>query len=279
VPDVFEGGYRPSNFEGWQGRDPLRLREALANSVNVAAVRVLRDVGPANVVSWARSLGIDSPMKPDLSLALGSYEVRPIDLAGAYATFAAGGVYEAPRLLIRVVGPDGEEVPLAPTAPSRRVLDDAEAYIVTSMLTSVVDHGTAVRAKSLGRPVAGKTGTSNGPKDTWFAGYSTDIAAVAWVGYDDGRPLGGSEQGAVTALPAWIAFMKAAHEGKPPTEFARPGGLSTAIIDARTGRLPYPDDPDVLEEVFLPGTEPTETAEPEPEATGDRRTDGGADSH
>lgn len=275
VPDVFEGGYSPSNFEGWQGRDPLRLREALANSVNVAAVRVLQEVGPANVVGWARALGVDSPMKPDLSLALGSYEVRPIDLAGAYATFAAGGVYEEPHLLLRIVGPDGKDLPLPQTAPPRRVLDDAEAYIITNLLTSVIDHGTAVRAKSLGRPVAGKTGTTNGPKDTWFAGYSTDIAAVTWVGYDDGRVLGGSEQGAVTALPAWIDFMKAASDGRPPTDFARPAGVVTVGIDARTGKLPYPEDPDIIDEVFLPGTEPTAVADPTPELTGDRGAEGG----
>ncbi|HEX3344605.1 MAG TPA: transglycosylase domain-containing protein, partial [Polyangiaceae bacterium] len=168
TPDVFEGGYRPSNFEGWQGHDPLRLREALANSVNVVAVRVLHDVGPASVVPWAQALGVESPMKPDLSLALGSYEVHPLELAGAYATFAAGGTYEEPRLVTRIVGPDGKEVPLPETVPARRVLDPAEAYVVTSMLESVVDHGTAARARSLGRPLAGKTGTSNGPKDTRF---------------------------------------------------------------------------------------------------------------
>jgi penicillin-binding protein 1A len=261
-PDVFDGGYHPSNFEGWEGREPLRLREALANSVNVAAVRVLRDVGPANVVPWAEALGIASPLKPDLSLALGSYEVRPIELAGAYATFAAGGKYAEPRLVLRIVGPDGKDIPLPELAPPRRVLDDAEAYVVTSMLESVVDHGTAARAKSLGRPLAGKTGTSNGPKDTWFAGYSTEIAAVAWVGFDDGRTLGGAEQGAVTALPAWIAFMKAAMEGKPAVDFPRPPGVVTVTIDKRTGELPYPDDTDLMDEVFLAGTEPTETAQP-----------------
>jgi len=264
APDVFEGGYRPSNFEGWQGKDPLRLREALANSVNVAAVRVLRDVGPANVVAWAHALGIESPMKADLSLALGSYEVRPIELAGAYTTFASGGMYDEPRFILRIVGPDGKDVPVPEPPPARRVLDDAEAYVVTSMLTSVIDHGTGARAKSLGRPLAGKTGTSNGPKDTWFAGYSTDIAAVAWVGYDDGKTLGGSEQGAVTALPAWMTFMKAAHEGKPRADFPRPPGVLTVSIDARTGSLPYTDDPDVMSEVFLAGTEPTATAEPPP---------------
>ena len=263
-PDVFEGGYHPGNFEGWRGHDPLRLREALANSVNVAAVRVMADVGPANVVSWAQALGIASPMKPDLSLALGSYEVRPIELAGAYATFAAGGWYEEPRLVLRVVGPDGKELTLPGPPPPRRVLDDAEAYVVTDMLTSVIDHGTAARAKTLGRPLAGKTGTSNGPKDTWFAGYSADIAAVVWVGFDDGRLLGAAEQGAVTALPAWMSFMKVAHEGRPRADFPRPPGVTTVTIDQRTGALPYPDDPDVLDEVFLAGTEPTATAEPPP---------------
>jgi penicillin-binding protein 1A len=269
TPDVFEGGYHPSNFEGWRGRDPLRLREALANSVNVAAVRVLRDVGPANVVAWARALGVESPMKPDLSLALGSYELRPMELAGAYATFAAGGSYEEPRLVVSIVGPDGRDVPLPDRPPPRRVLDDAEAYVVTNMLTSVIDHGTGARAKSLGRPLAGKTGTSNGPKDTWFAGYSTDIAAITWIGYDDGRVLGSGEQGAVTALPAWMAFMKVAHEGRPRAEFSRPPGVVTVAIDGRTGELPYLDDPDVLDEVFLAGTEPAVTAEPPPPATDD----------
>jgi penicillin-binding protein 1A len=261
-PDVFEGGYRPTNFEGWAGRDPLRLREALANSVNVAAVRVLHDVGPANVVPWAQALGIESPLKPDLSLALGSYEVRPVELAAAYTTFAAGGMFAEPHLVTRIVGPDGKEVPLPELPPPRRVLDPAEAYVTTSMLTSVIDHGTGARAKALGRPLAGKTGTSNGPKDTWFAGYSPDVAAVVWVGYDDGRPLGGAEQGAVTALPAWMDAMKVATEGKPRVDFPRPPGVTTVTIDKRTGELPFPDDADVMDEVFLAGTEPTATAEP-----------------
>ena len=264
APEVFEGGYKPTNFEGWQGHDPLRLREAVANSVNVAAVRVLRDVGPANVVAWAKALGIESPMKADLSVALGSYELRPIELAGAYATFAAGGVYEEPKLVLRIVGPDGQDLPLPAPAPPRRVMDESEAFLITSVLTSVIDHGTAARARSLGRALAGKTGTTNGPKDAWFAGFSPDLVAVTWVGYDDGRWLGSAEQGAVTALPPWIAFMKGATEGKLRVDFSRPPGVATATIDKRTGALPYPDDPDVMTEYFLPGTEPTDVAAPPP---------------
>ena len=261
-PETFAGGYRPSNFEGWTGHEPLRLREALANSVNVVAVRVLDDVGPGNVVPWAQALGISSTLKPDLSLALGSYEVSPVDLCAAYTTFAAGGMYETPRLVTRIVGPDGKDVELKALAPSHRVLDESEAYVVTSMLSSVVDHGTGAKARELKRPLAGKTGTSNLSKDTWFAGYSTEVAACTWVGYDDGRPLGGAETGGGTALPAWIGFMKVAHENKPPSEFPRAAGVVTVSIDKHSGKLAYPDDPDAIDEVFLAGTEPTDVSEP-----------------
>jgi penicillin-binding protein 1A len=261
-PTEFGGGYKPSNYEGWTGHDPLRLREALANSVNVVAVRVLDDVGPANVVPWAQAMGVTSPLKPDLSMALGSYEVSPLELTGVYATFAAGGMYEAPRLVTRIVGPDGKDIELKTPPPPRRVLDESEAYVMTSMLTSVVDHGTGARARELKRPVAGKTGTSNASKDTWFAGYSTEIAAVAWVGYDDGRPLGSGETGASAALPVWLSFMKVAHDKKPASEFPRPPGIVTVKIDKQTGKLPYPDDPDTMDEVFLAGTEPTEVGSP-----------------
>ncbi|HVJ88440.1 MAG TPA: penicillin-binding transpeptidase domain-containing protein, partial [Labilithrix sp.] len=261
-PRAYAGGYKPTNYEGWTNPDPLRLREALANSVNIAAVNVLEDVGPANVVDWAKALGIDAKLKPDLSLALGAYEVRPIELAGAYATFAAGGMYEEPRIVTRIVGPDGKDVELKPLLPPRRVLESAEAFVITSLLESVVDHGTAQKAKSLGRRVAGKTGTSNEAKDTWFAGFSPEVAAVVWVGYDDNKPLGSGEAGGATALPAWIAAMDAAHKGKPRAEFARPPGVVTVAIDPKTGKLKADDsEGDSLDEVFLAGTEPTETAD------------------
>lgn len=265
-PTIFAGNYKPSNFEGWKGKDPLRLREVLANSVNVGAVHVLEDIGPASVVEWARALGISSTMKPDLSLALGSYEVHPMELAGAYATFAAGGMYEEPRIVTRIVGPDGKDVDLKPIPPQRRVLEPAEAYVTTSLLESVVDHGTGVKAKQVGRPVAGKTGTSNEAKDTWFAGYSTEIASVLWVGYDDNKPLGSGETGATTALPGWVSLMKAAHESKPRAEFPRPNGVVTIAIDPKSGKKAAEGATDAIDEVFLEGTEPTEVAEPREDA-------------
>ncbi|MCL2779427.1 MAG: PBP1A family penicillin-binding protein [Polyangiaceae bacterium] len=260
-PATFAGGYKPSNYEGYQGTDPLRLREVLANSVNIGAVRVLEDVGPANVVAWAQALGIRSTLKPDLSLALGSYELHPIELAGAYATFAAGGSYEEPSIVTRIVDPDGRDVALKALPPLQRVLEPAEAFVTTSMLESVIDHGTGARAKVLARPVAGKTGTSNESKDTWFAGYSTEITAVVWVGYDDNKPLGSGESGAQTALPAWIATMKAAHEAKPRAEFSHPEGVVVVPIDPKTGKHAAQGAEGSIDEVFLEGTEPSASEE------------------
>ncbi|HEY3592773.1 MAG TPA: penicillin-binding transpeptidase domain-containing protein, partial [Polyangiaceae bacterium] len=255
-------GYRPSNFEDSEGTTPTRMREALAHSVNVAAVHVLEDVGPANVVTWANALGIQSKLGADLSLALGSYEVTPWEMAAAYATFASGGMYQSPILVTRIVGPEGVEVALPPRPPARRVLGEAEAYLTTSLLSSVVDHGTAAAARSVGRPVAGKTGTSNQSKDAWFVGYSTDIVCATWTGFDDSRSLGAREQGATAALPAWIGFMKAAHEKRPATEFPRPAGISVVRIDPKNGLRAYDGEEDAVDELFLPGTEPVEASSP-----------------
>jgi penicillin-binding protein 1A len=267
-------GYRPSNFEDSEGTAPTRMREALAHSVNVAAVHVLEDVGPANVVTWANALGIQSKLGADLSLALGSYEVTPWEMAVAYATFASGGIYQPPVLVTRIVGPEGAEVSLPPRPPARRVLGEAEAYLTTSLLSSVVDHGTAAAARSVGRPVAGKTGTSNQSKDAWFVGYSTDIVCATWTGFDDGRSLGAREQGATAALPAWIGFMKAAHEKHAATEFPRPPGIASVRIDPKNGLRAYDGEEDGIDELFLPGTEPTDTSAPV--APGDPGTTGAA---
>ncbi|MCU0694580.1 MAG: PBP1A family penicillin-binding protein, partial [Polyangiaceae bacterium] len=256
-------GYVGSRAEDGDASAPVRLREALAKSINVSAVHVARAIGPANVVSWARALGITTPLGADLSLPLGAYEVPPLELVNVYAAFAAGGVYDAPRLITRIADATGREVALPPRPPSRRVMEEGEAFLTTSMLTSVIDHGTGSRAKSLGRPLAGKTGTTNEAKDAWFAGYSTDIACGVWIGYDDAAPLGGAESGASAALPTWIQFMRAAHAARPPTDFPRPPDVAVATIDPTSGLLARPEQADGMQEVFLQGTEPTEVAEPD----------------
>ena len=182
--------------------------------------------------------GIESKMKPDLSLALGSYEVTPRELANAYATYASGGEYATSTLITKIVGPDGKSIKLPAGPPKRRVMEPAEAYLITNIMTSVITEGTARRAQALGRPAAGKTGTTNQAKDAWFSGFTTELVATVWVGYDDAHPLGWGEQGAVTALPAWVEFMRAAHKGRPVTQFARPAGIVTAKIDPVSGLLP-----------------------------------------
>lgn len=261
---------------GLEGEPPysLSVREALAHSNNEAAIEILREAGQENVVEWARSLGIESPLKATDSMALGAYELTPTELVAAFATFASGGEYVTPRFVEKISGPDGAQVPLPPSPPPRRVIEPEEAYLITSLMGSVVREGTARAARSLGRPVAGKTGTTNQAKsipgvgrvrDAWFVGYSTEIVAGVWVGFDDSRPLGLQESGALTALPAWIDFMKSVHAGKPPTEFVRPNEIVEARVDPRTGLLPYPGQEDFVQEEFLRGSIPEDVA-PEPDA-------------
>ena len=256
-------GYRPDNFDEGEGKTAKRLRDALALSINTAAVWSLERLGPTNVSAWAHTLGIDSKLGGDLSLALGSYEITPRELVGAYATFAAGGVYAEPILIQRIVGPTGAEVALPARIKDRRVMEESEAYVVTSLLTSVVRDGTARRARSLGRPIAGKTGTSNEAKDGWFVGYSTDIACAVWTGYDDPTPMGAGEAGATLALPAFVEFMREAHKKRPAADFPVPGGVVRLMIDPASGLRAYADQKDALEEVFVSGTEPSDVAQPD----------------
>ncbi len=237
----------------------LDLRRALAHSNNEAAQLLLRQVGPERVVDWARQIGIRSRLGKDLSLALGAYEVRPIELANAYATFASGGFWQEPRLLVEV-GRGGERSSAKARAEPWRVMTSAEAYLITSMLQSVVEEGTAQSLQAIGVPVAAKTGTTNQSKDAWLVGYSTELCVAVWVGYDDALPLGAGESGSRTAAPAFARFMRAAHQGHPATRFARPAGIVTELIDPETGLLAWPGQEDAVEEEFLAGTQPLEVA-------------------
>lgn len=239
----------------------ISVRAALAHSNNDAAVQLLRATGPSQVVDWAQQLGIHSPLGADDSLALGAYEVTPLELANCYATFASGGMFREPELVSAIRQRSDPTLALPPAAAPRRVLAPAEAYLVTSLLEAVVETGTAEQARRLHRPIAAKTGTTNQAKDAWFAGYSTELSVAVWVGFDDALPLGPEESGARTAGPAFVEFMQAAHEGRPSTEFARPDGLSTVRIDPATGLLPWPGQTNSVPEEFLDGTEPERVAE------------------
>ncbi len=239
----------------------LTLRSAIAQSDNDAAQFLLKEVGAPNVVTWAHALGIESELQPTPSLALGAYEVTPLELVNAIATFAAGGELEPAKLLLSVQGVELDAV--RARVPKHRVMSPEEAYLTTSLLESVVERGTGQRARALKRPVAGKTGTTNGAKDAWFVGFSTELVAGVWVGYDEPLPLGWGESGAATALPAWVSFMKAAGEGHPVTDFPKPGGIVTLHVDPATGLLAYPGQTDGVDEEFLAGTEPATVASPD----------------
>jgi len=261
APAVYDE-WRPENYETWNYTGQIRMRDALARSINVVAIRVIEDVTPQEVVGFARELGITSDLEPSLALALGASEVTPIELTNAYATFAAGGRWAPTQLVTRIESPDGNDVGLPAREPARDVMTPAEAYLITSMLTSVVEYGTARAAQSLERPAAGKTGTSNEARDAWFMGYTPSTVAGVWVGFDDNRPLGRRESGGRAALPIWVDVIATREQGQPAVDFPVPSGVVSARIDPTSGLLAYEGLEDAVDEVFLDGTAPTEVARP-----------------
>jgi penicillin-binding protein 1A len=250
----------PDPKHGFEEPRHMRLREALAKSDNFAAEKLFEAAGPSGIVQWAHAAGIESPLAPTPSLALGAYEVTPVELTNAYTTFASGGTYAPAAIVTGIDGPSGRSVALPEVPNPRQVLTSAEAFITTHLLKAVIESGTAQRARRLGRPLAGKTGTTNASRDAWFVGYSPEIVTGVWVGYDDGLTLGGSEAGATAALPGWIEFMKVAQEHRPVVDFPRPSDIEIARIDPESGLLAYDDQPNAIDEVFLAGTAPTERA-------------------
>lgn len=261
APGVFDQ-YRPGNYETWSYAGPVRLRHGLSQSINLVAIRVIEELTPPAVISFAQQLGITSKLEPSLPLALGASVVRLSELTNAYATFAAGGRFVPLKMIKKILDAKGKNVSLPSKEPPRDVLTAAESYVMTSLLTSVVQEGTGARAKVLERPIAGKTGTSNQARDAWFVGYTAQLAGGVWVGYDDDRALGAKESGGKTALPIWIEVMKEAHHDKKALPFAVPSGVTTVRIDPATGLLAYENQADAIDEVFLDGTVPTQVARP-----------------
>ena len=255
TPQIFDL-WRPQNYAKGKFAGPVRLRHALAKSINTVAIAVANDVGVGEVVSLARRMGIESDLPAHLSLSLGSGEVTPLELTNAFASFAAGGRSSPPVLIKRI----GDQV-IPRTDPVQAVRPEV-AYIVLDMMRSVVNGGTGGRARALRMDVAGKTGTSNDARDAWFVGVTPTLAVGAWVGFDDfGRPLGRGEGGSKAALPIYVKAMKKIAKNKS-RRFSRPAGLLDVRIDKETGLL-APDGvtgETVYSEVFLPGTAPTEFA-------------------
>jgi penicillin-binding protein 1B len=260
------GIWNPQNYDKTY-HGPVTLRTALEHSLNVATARMAQQIGIDRVINIARAMGIHSPLKRVPSLALGTSEVIPLEISSAYAVFANGGVKVEPLAIKEVVDASGlvlERRALEMTT----VLTPQETYLLTYLLQGVVDRGTAsgVRALGFDRPVAGKTGTTSDYKDAWFLGFTPDLLAVVWVGFDqaasDIEGVQGTGElrltGAQAALPVWTEFMKQSTIGHPISTFVVPPRIIYKVIDPKTGLLSTKDCPEGIREAFIEGTEPQE---------------------
>jgi len=232
--------WEPKNYDG-SSSGPVRMRVALTKSLNLVSVRILQGIGPYYARTYIRRFGFDPARHPPyLTMALGAGSVTPLQMAAAYGVFANGGFSVKPYLIDKVTDKDGrllmQASPQKVGGNAPRVIDPRNAWLITSMMQDVVRYGTAARAGQLGRSdLAGKTGTTNDARDTWFAGYNPELVAISWVGYDQPRSLGHGETGAQSALPIWINFMGPALRGVPQTGWTMPAGIVTMKIDPATG--------------------------------------------
>jgi len=248
--------WKPRNFrETFYG--PTLMREALAQSRNLVTIKILQDIGVDYTIDYARRLGITTDLTRTLALALGASGVSLFELTRAYSVFANQGFLVEPVFVLKIVDRDGQVLEEAGTG-RRQVIEKDTAYIMTSLLESVVQHGTGQRVKALNRPAAGKTGTTNDMYDAWYLGYTREYIAGTWVGFDEEAPLGKTETGAVAAIPIWLGFMKRVLSNQPAQAFEPPEGVVFAKIDAETGLLPVPESRKTIFECFKDGTVPSE---------------------
>ncbi|MFH0809260.1 MAG: PBP1A family penicillin-binding protein [Pseudomonadota bacterium] len=253
--------WNPKNFEGdYYG--PTLFRTGLIRSRNVVTVKILKDIGVDYVADYSRRLGITSHLNKDLSLALGSSGVSLLELTAAYAAFDNGGRRISPLLVTRVEDSSGKV--LERNEPQvTQAMDPAAACVMNYLLREVVDNGTGWRARRLGRPAAGKTGTTNNYIDAWFVGFTPSLVAGVWIGFDNQqRSLGKGETGGLAAAPMWAEFMARAQQGRPIETFPVVPGVVFARIDPRSGLLAATESEDGIFECFKEGTAPTEQAPP-----------------
>ncbi len=276
---ALEGEWRPENYSG-KTFGPTRLRMALYKSRNLVSIRILRAIGLKHATQFAKNFGLNpKELRYDLSLALGSAELSPLQMARIYSVFATGGYLTEPYLIQRIEDPDGSVLFEADPAvacvscviaeqkwsadiveddalaklpkQAERTLEPRLAFQMNSILQDVVLRGTGRRARALGRKdLAGKTGTTNDQRDAWFNGYNPDLVTTVWTGFDQLKPLGSRETGSSAALPLWIDFMRVALAGKPEKQLPRPDGLVTIKINAETGEAATDADTNTVFEIF-----------------------------
>jgi penicillin-binding protein 1A len=248
--------WKPVNFEKiFYGPTPLRT--ALAHSRNIVTVKLLQQVGIHSAIQMAQNLGISSHLEKNLSIALGSSGVTLYELASVYSTFANQGVRVEPQGIRHIINRNGETL-LTERRVESQPLSSGVAYVITSLLQSVVEEGTAKKIQALKRPAAGKTGTTNNYKDAWFMGYTPELLTGVWVGKDKDEPLGVNETGSRTAIPIWLQYMKKVLAGTPIQNFPVSEEIVFSKINSKSGKLTNSDDPDGRFEVFLTSQLPEE---------------------
>lgn len=272
--------WAPKNYDK-NFRGPITFRNALAHSRNVVTVKILEDIGIGYALKFIKRIGIESPIKRDLSIALGTSGVSMLEMVSGFSVFANGGERIKPIFIRKIVtmkgevleenypfyegeeieenGEENEEEPESKPQPTtnERVISPQIAYLMTHLLEGVVQHGTGQRAKVLGRPVAGKTGTSSDFADAWFIGYTPSLIAGVWVGFDDKTSLGPNETGARAALPIWIYFMSNALKDMPIEAFKPPEGIKFVKVNLETGLPVDGDTKDSILEAFIEGNLPS----------------------
>jgi penicillin-binding protein 1A len=251
--------WKPKNYkETFYG--PTLFRTALILSRNVVTIKIVTDIGVDYVIDYAHRLGISSPLSRDLSLALGSSAVSLQELTRAISVFPNQGNLVEPIFVTKVLDREGRLI--EEHKPQReKVMESGTAFVMTHLLQEVVQYGTGWRARALGRPVGGKTGTTNDQKDAWFVGFTPNVTAGVWVGFDNERELGPQETGARAASPIWVDFVSQVLKGEPEQSFPAPDNVVFAKINARNGLLARPDDASAVFEVFKEGSAPTKRAD------------------
>ncbi|MBU0799941.1 MAG: penicillin-binding protein, partial [Alphaproteobacteria bacterium] len=271
--------WRPTNYSG-EYYGPTTIRVGLEKSRNLMTVRMADHLGIQSVIDVAKRFGVVDDMPPMLSYSLGAGETTALRMTTAYAQFVNGGKKITPTMIDRIQDRRGKTVfkhdtrpcegcgnlvewseglnpPVVPD-PREQLADPRHAYQMVSMMEGVVQRGTGMRIKELGRPLAGKTGTTNDSKDTWFVGFSPDLAVGVYVGFDNPRTLGKRETGASIGVPIFKDFMGQALADTPPMPFRVPPGIRQVRINAETGTRARAGDKNVIWEAFLSGSEPTD---------------------
>ena len=253
-PVTFENGWSPENYEK-EFSGPVTLREAFEQSINVVGVKLLEQVGIKKVINYTHKAGIKSELRSDLSLALGTSEITPLEIASAYATIANLGVKVDPVSIIRIED-NKSKIIKENITQKKTVFKEETCYVLINLMKGVIERGTGWNAK-IDRPAAGKTGTTNDFVDAWFIGFTPDLVTAVYIGNDDRKPLGNKMTGGVVAAPIWAKFMKNALKNNEKKDFLQPAKITKISVCKESGLLPTDSCPGTLTVTFIKGSEPT----------------------